>query len=226
MNIRISVCMGIFAWSLAWAALDTQGQVSLQASFSTTIQVQTTNQTDNGTTSVSPAPTTMRFGTKEMLAQLALDENAAGHYDSTKFPAGAKLVYIDDPDSPRYEVLDRSNNLLLDVSDMFYHTFAGNGVAVTVGKTTDATGAGTTTQQGLDTWTYEDGEYGPISMSMTGLGTLKRTVSAPNKSGVQTISESFSLKNASGQGHITLNEINAVMTGSEQASGKATQSSP
>src|SRR5579864_5251234 len=65
--------------------------------FAATIVIDNTNATFNtNTTGYNyPAPTMLKFATKDLLALIARAEmNNSGNYNATNFPSGAKLIKI------------------------------------------------------------------------------------------------------------------------------------
>ena len=189
-----------------------------------TASVQNPNSTDNGTVTTTPAPVKHSVDTKDILLWLAQDENAETNYGSTTFPSGAKLVTING-NSQDFQVLDKNNNLLVDVSDILSSSNPGNN-NIFSGKQNDTNqlAAPTTTSSSLLTITFDDtaivGGVG-VKFFLTGIGTGKTTDTAPNATtGAYTETDSGALSTAAGEGSYQGNPF--VCTGTASASGKGT----
>lgn len=89
---------------------------------------------DDGTITTIKEPMECTFDTKRILAFLARDKHAAGQYASTNFPACTKLVEI----GGNFQVLDQTNNFLVDVSDILSIEKGSNNIVN--GKIFDSTG--------------------------------------------------------------------------------------
>jgi hypothetical protein len=169
------------------------------------------------------APTKHSVATKDLLVILALDENAGGNYlVGTNFPSGAKLVI--DGNSGRFQVLGKTNNLLVDVSDIMTAIYPGTN-NIQSGKSTSLNhGLGTSTDLQLLTIKFDDttvpGNAG-LQFFLTGIGTGKTADTTPNKTtGAYTESSSGSLSSGTGEGSYLGNPF--VCAGTASASGKAT----
>ena len=117
--------------------------------------------------------------TKTILGFLARDEFAAGRYSATNFPAGAKLVAIVSTGGDDYQVLDKKNQLLVDVSNII--TFSTTS-EVYVGRTKSfpvvgVAGDPTEVRWQAATFSYDDSAItGSVGFHYTMVGTMKRTV--------------------------------------------------
>ena len=174
------------------------------------------------TTYTTAAPIKHSVATKDLFVILAFDENAEGNYlAGTNFPSGAKLVI--DGKSGDFQVLGKTNNLLVDVSDIMTANNPGTN-NIQSGKSTSLNpGFGTSTDLQLLTIKFDDtsipGDAG-LQFYLTGIGTGKITGSTPNKStGAYTESSSGSLSSGTGEGSYLGNPF--VCTGTASASGKA-----
>ena len=213
---------------------------SVQGGYSTS-----TNSHTGIITYTYATPTKHSVATKDLLALLALDENAEGNYPDTNFPAGAKLVMTPvtpDPDGGSvslepvgntpvinnvtisddfFQVVDKNNNALADVSEIISINRAG-GNDITSSKSTSSTGLGTSTDLQLISLKFDDtGVGGSLKFFLTGIGTDKTTNTTPNKTtGAYTESSSSSLSSGTGEGSYLGNPF--VCTGTVSTSGKAT----
>src|ERR1051325_8864970 len=104
-NISHAALAGLAVFVLGTAKIQAQADIAETCALKATIYVQNTNSQF-----FPGAPTVLKFTTKELLALIAKDENAAGNYDATNFPSGAKLVKF----GTDFSVYDSANNLLLD----------------------------------------------------------------------------------------------------------------
>lgn len=127
----------------ALLALETHAVIvplTVTVSGTATVQNQTTNDV-NGITTI-PAPTKISITTKSLLALLAKDEYAESNYAQPSFPSGAKLIYLnktDDINAGDFQVWDKNNTLLVDVSDIMSYQQLGS-VLVQSAKIQDSTG--------------------------------------------------------------------------------------
>jgi hypothetical protein len=154
------------------------------------------------TTYTYAAPTKFSIATKNILTLLAADYH-------TTFPTGAKLAFGSNGD---IEVLDKTNNVLQDVSGIMSTSQGTNDIFSGKG-TSQYNGLGTSTDLQLVTITFDDtGMGGNLKIFLTGIGTFKTTDSTPNKTtGAYTETDSGSLSS---------NPF--VCTGTAKVSGKAT----
>jgi hypothetical protein len=216
-----------------------KASASVQGGYSTS-----TNSHTGITTDIYATPTKHSVATKDLLALLALDENAEGNYPAgTNFPSGAKLVIITpDPDggsggsvtltpvgntpvvnnSGPFQVVDKNNNTLVDVSDIISINSAGSNVITSSRSTSSNPGLGTSTDLELLSIKFDDtGAGGSLKFFLTGIWTSKTTDTTPNKTtGAYTESSSGSLSFGTGEGSYLGNPF--VCTGTVSTSGKAT----
>jgi hypothetical protein len=139
---------------------------------------------DNGKTTTTAVPTKTMITTASVLKDLATDENTAGKYASTTFPAGAKLLYTA---NTGFQVVDKHNNQLVNVANILTLQTAGQHV-ITSGTFADATGSATPpftqTDVQLLTLTYDaTGVGGMMKFSVTGVGSSVTTAAKPNAKG-------------------------------------------
>ncbi len=193
--------------------------------------VQNPNSRDNGTSTTTPEPTSLVLSTKQILSFLALDENSEGNYTHTNFPVGAKLMLLPDTGSgPDFQVWGKTNNLLVDVSDLLTLTYGGNyGALVSSGKVNDATSlpSPTSTNQQIVTITYDDSSIGGnLQFYISGSGKETITYSGiQGGAGTYKETESIIATGMSGDGNYTDtngNENPMVVTGDFTSSGGGT----
>jgi len=168
---------------------------------------------DNGKTTTTKAASRTAITTATVLADLAKDENAAGKYSATTFPAGAKLLYTADAG---FVVVDKHGVVLVNVANILTLEPAGKN-DITSGTFVDANGSTTPpftqTELQLATLTYDATSVGGTrKVAVTGLGTSVTTTSNPNSKGHYTESDSFSLLNGTGEG-VDGDGVKIVVTG-------------
>jgi len=208
-----------------------QAQTTNQVIITATATVQNPSSNDNGTVTTTPAPTSLALSTKQILSFLAVDESSEGNYAQTNFPAGAKLMLLPDTGSgPDFQVWGKTNNLLVDVSDLLTLTNGGDyGSLITSGKINDANSlpSPATTNQQIVTIDYDDSSAGgnlQFYISGTGKDITDYTVIRPS-AGTYKETESNSATGMSGDGNYTDTNGNVnplVVTGSFAASGSGT----
>jgi hypothetical protein len=230
-KLKSKILLGTVALALLpFAAGNLAAQVTNTLTITSTASVQNINTTDNGTVSTTPAPTKYSVDTKQILTALALAENLEGTYPAgTTFPSGAKLVVVIANGSgtpPDFQVLDKTNHLLVDVSDIISAQTTGNfGSDVFSGKQNDTTGLANPTQTDLQIFSifYDDTAVPGsknIQLYLTGLMTNVTTDSVPNKTtGAFTETQSHKMTTSAGDGNYNGNPL--VVTGSVTATGKA-----
>ncbi len=130
---------------LTLAVGNLHAQVNAVVNFSAVAVVQNTgNPADNGLVTTTGAPTKFSINTKSLLVYLAQAEQIEGNWNSPTFPAGAKLVAVLTAGSgnlPDFQVVDKTNTLLVDVSDLLTGTASGTyGADIYSGKVSDDTG--------------------------------------------------------------------------------------
>ena len=215
---------------------------SVQGGYSTS-----TNSHTGIITYTYATPTKHSVATKDLLALLALDENAEGNYPDTNFPSGAKLVisHVTPPsgviiitapvpvESPvvinnvsdideDFQVVDKNNNLLIDVSDIMSINRVGGNVITSSKSTSSNPGRGISSNEQLLSIGFDDtGIGGSLKFFLTGIGTGKTTDTTPSKTtGAYTESSSGSLSSGTGEGSYHGNPF--ICTGTASESGKAT----
>jgi hypothetical protein len=215
---QLSVPVAALAF-LALAVGSVQAQVTNVITFSLTGMVQGSS-TDNGTTTTTASPTKLALATKNILSLLAEDK-------STTFPTGAKLVVIGGQGGEGdldFQVVDKNNNFLVDVSDIISAEGTGNfGQDIFSGKQTDITSLSspTITDMQIFTISYDDtGAGGSLEFYLTGLITNTTTDTTPNNiTGVYKETQSHKLSSGAGDGNFDSTPL--VVTGSFSASGSA-----
>ncbi len=184
---------------------------------------------------------------KQILQFLAEDEHAEGSYASSNFPAGAKLValmpsfdlqsYYDwiggtNKEVATFQVRDKNNALLVDVSDILSFSYGSNSAFTTndiyAGKFDQTTGLA------LPTWTvlqratliFNDTGIiggGGLHFSLTGIETSKFTDTIPNvTTGFYT--ETQTHKISSGEGSGIFEDRILFVTGTVSANSKTIHS--
>jgi hypothetical protein len=224
MNQKIKILLTTATVAGLWLAAPgmLKAQVLQTVSISGTMLAQGTN-TDNNTTTTTKAPTRTTITTASVLKQLALDENAAGNYGSTKFPPGAKLKYLA---GTGFQV-DNGTNELVDVSDIL--SLEVNGLNdISAGSYSDANGQGmppsSQTDYQLVTITYDATSLGGTTKYfVTGLATSTTRTTNPSAKGNYSETDSFSFQSGTGEG-INAAGASIVITGfTISASGSAAQ---
>jgi len=78
----------------------------------------------NGLTRSFDKPVAQTINTKNLLDRLALDKQAQGLYDSSKFPSGSKLALF----AGHFVVVRGNDNFIVDVSDIVTFTSGTNDI--------------------------------------------------------------------------------------------------
>jgi hypothetical protein len=219
----------IFASTLSALLMLTAGR--LQASVITnsftinaTALVQSTTN-DNGKVTTIAAATKHAVNTKQLLVWLAQDESAEGNYGFPSFPAGAKLVLIvSNDESADFQVWNKSDILLVDVSDILNITHGTNEVVSS--KVNDTTGLLDPSAKiwHLIKFSFNDsailtGGVG-VTFDLVGLEERAVTDSNPNKDGIYTETVSATVDASAGEG--TYQGEPFVITGSLDFGEKST----
>ena len=225
MKLRTKIIAGIAALAfLTFAAGSLQAQqVTNLLAITATIQEQG-GTNNNGTVTTVAAPTKLALNTKQILVFMARDEYAAGRYAFTNFPAGAKLAAIVSETSYICQVLDKNNNLIVDVSNILRIPINGI-VEVHSGKTENSTGWGdpTVTKLQVPTIDYDDsGIIGGVRFQCNMTGLMKSTVTYAISSSTKTLGVTTSAKIAAFAGTGSYEGTHFVITGSLSAAGKGT----
>ena len=180
------------------------------------------NGSDDGTTTTIAPPIVFRDTTKTMLYFLAIDEYAGGYWPSNSFPAGSKLAIVDGTIC----VLNQTNGLLLDVSNIFRLEVNTNGLYS--GRVNNTTGLGSPTlaDQRLVTFVYDNTSIlaaWPYQFTLTGVAKSKYT-DGPLNLGNLTYAESATHVITGMVGEGWEDGEYFVITGSAKAAGKGVQS--
>jgi hypothetical protein len=183
------------------ACVAAQAQVSQTLSISGTEYSQSA-QTDNGKITTTKAPGRTTLTTASLLKQLAIDENTAGHYASTTFPAGARLIYVN---GTGFEVVDKQDNVLVTPSDILTLATPGqNDIASGTFNDADGSGVAPFLQDDMRVTTISynsSGEGGTMNFTVTGIGTFTEAAGKPNaKTGNYSETDSFSFSDGVGEG--------------------------
>lgn len=176
------------------------------------LQGETTN---SGTITTYKSPVKMALGTKQILSFMAVDENAEDNYITNVFPEGAKLVEVDSTNGADYQVLDKSNNFLVDVSDIFYIEHSTNDIYY--GNVSDSTGLNdpSVTAKYIVRYNYDDSTvFGGAELNFFLAGLASRTITdtKPNDYGTFKQTKLSSTPVAMGAGNYQ--EIPFVIIGS------------
>jgi hypothetical protein len=210
-KVKTTVGLGVLLLTVATGNLFAQ-ETNL-ITITATAQFQGPITSDGPTTTMAP-PADRSFNTKQILAFMAIDENAEGNYGETNFPTGAKLVEIDGGSNADYQVLDEHDNYLADVSDVLNIDHLTN--QIFIGKISNLTGlnAPTVTDKYFVRYGYYDlgisGGAG-LEFSLQGLASRTITDSSP-KNGFYTETKLSNTPNAAGDGN--LKGAPFVLTGS------------
>jgi hypothetical protein len=173
---------------LAITAGSIEGQVPAIIALTGTASMQGSS-TNNGTVTQYAAPTKYAFATKDILQNLALDENAAGKYKPTTFPSGAQLVATvsnNGPNKGTFQVLDKNNHLLVDVSNIISMSYGTYGNLIISGNQNGNTGLSSPsrTVSNVLTISYDDsGITGSVRFRFYMTGIITGTTSDTTPSG-------------------------------------------
>jgi hypothetical protein len=171
--------------------------VPLTVTVSGIATVQNPNSTDAKGITITPAPIRISITTKSLLTLLAADEFSEGNYSQATFPIGAKLIYLsntDDISAGDFQVWDKNNTLLVDVSDIMSYGQVGS-VLVQNSRIQDSTGLPLSENQlYIGEFVFDDTGAGgdlqlafggessvTISAQMTGATTASGSISATLK---------------------------------------------
>lgn len=217
----------------AVAAFLTLGADSLRADVTNLITISATALMQ-GTTNVSKGvatvakPVSYAITTKQVLAWLAQDEYAESNYPAASFPTGAQLAVITSTNADSFQVLDKHNNFLVDVSDILSGGHGSNYVySGKINVTTGVYESSVTSLRPADFY-YNDLAVSAIpgravvgvDFYVRGLDTRKYTDSTPNTSGVYTEIINSQVVNGLGEGIYQGTPI--LVTGGFGYSGVAT----
>lgn len=196
------------------AGCNLEAQVFQTASI-TGASVSQSAQNVNGNT---PAPSRTTITTESFLKQLARDEFAAEAYGSNVFPAGARLNYSS---GTGFQVVDRHNNLLVNVSSVLYLQVIGSN---DISSSIAAGGWLTTTDNELCSLTYDATQIGgSTQFTVSGAGKWEDRFSNATAQGNYTEIDSFSLQDGVGEG-LAADGSNIILTGfAMRMSGSAVQ---
>ena len=195
---------------------------ALEITLAVTVTVNNPNTTSNGAVTTYPKPNTSKMTTKTLMALIAADEHAEGHYSITTFPSGAKLIFMeDDTDFKRsyFMVTDSDGNELVDVSDLLTAT-TDKKDQVEQGQINDSNGlANGLTFTFAGEFNFDDTDAGGSTyFTLAGLETAVLTDN-PSRSGlIYSESETDTIKAAAGMGEFKGNP--AAFSGTVTASGK------
>lgn len=153
----------------------------------------------NGTIRSFNSPVVQTVNTKNLLDRLALDKQAQGLYDSSKFPNGAKLAVAGD----HFVVVKNDNTFIVDVSDIITFTAGANDIIS--GSTNNTTGLASPkiTELVLVRLNFDDTFIvggSDLRFFAQGLDTIKTQDSTPGNNGFYNENTSDSVKSAAGEG--------------------------
>jgi hypothetical protein len=236
MKLNIKTLVGVVALASATlVASHLQAQVPSILTLTAT-KVYEGDSTDNGTLTTILAPTRRALTTKYLLDTLAQDEIAAGKYhppdpNQKTFPVGSKLMAIVGNSQSTFQVVDKNNNLLVDVSNIIsIHSGGLDDTYITSGKQNNNTGlpSPSRTIVNLLTFNFDDTKISGgagLKFYMTGMVSGTTTDTTPNPTTkVYSETKSFRMSNAVGEG--TDQGTAFLVTGSLSGSGKATLTLP
>ena len=212
--------------AFAGGNLQAANQVTNLLTITAAIQEQggTNINANSGVTTVA-APTKFAMNTKQILAFLAKDEFAAGSYSATNFPAGAKLVALVSDVGDDYQVVDKHNGFLVDVSNIIKFS---TGAQIYSGKTKDflgnVLGYPTVTRLQAATMVYDDSAItNGVKFKCNMIGLMKRTATytVPTlHNPATTVTTSARMVSFTGAG---TNQVTPfIITGSLNAAGRGT----
>jgi hypothetical protein len=190
-------------WAMAAANLQAQVTFTNLITITATAEFQG-NYIRHGVIETADPPVSAALGTKQILSYMAMDENAAGGYGRTSFPSGAKLVEIDSTNPVDYQVLDKSDNFLADVTNVFGIGHPTN--QIFIGKYDESTGLNepTVTAKYIVRYVYNDWSISggaDLYFNLQGLTTRTITDTVTNKDGVFTETKLSDTPSAEGQGN-------------------------
>lgn len=173
--------------------------------------------TDDGTVRTYAKPTIQRLDTKGLLDILAADKYAQTNYPANFFPAGSKLALTG---SGAVVVVNRNNELLVDVSDIIRIETSTNGIIS--GRVDNNTGLArpNDTELAITRITFDDTTIiggKNFSFVIQGLDSIKTNDAVPNQSNgkYREVSNSQAT-NAAGEGQS--NGTRFIITGSFKGS--------
>ncbi len=175
-----------------------------------------TNITATLTTVANPGKFSLT--TKQLLTWLALDEHAAGNYDATNFPAGAKIAII----GSNLKVLGTNQAVLADVSDILTAEDGTNSVFSGKAFTTNSVYAPSASEMEFFKLAYDDsiiaGGAG-VQFSLQGVLTTTFTDSKPAKT-TGAVTETITGKMSTAVGDGNLGGKPFILTGNLGTSAK------
>ncbi|MES1180248.1 MAG: LamG domain-containing protein [Verrucomicrobiota bacterium] len=198
-------------------ALESEGEPSLsllKISLNLTLYKQNTSR-DNGATTITASPKTLKYATKDILKVLASDKFAQGYWPSNSFPKSAQLA----TDGKNFLVV-KGTNILADVSDIMSLDFGNK--EITSGTQDDVTGLAHKSEKKLQILnvTFDDSQVtGGNQLKFYLQGFLSETVSdtAP-ANGIYVETITGSMTDGTGEGSST--NVDFVCKGSATITGK------
>jgi hypothetical protein len=226
MKPKANHIVGVAVALFTLAASQLQAQVLNVVTISGTALVQSPSS-QTGFIVTTPAGAKFSLTTKSLLIAMAVYEKLAGHYfGPVPFPAGSKLVAAQFyAGLPRFEVLDKTNHLLVDVSDILVggpSNFFDSTVAS--GKFNSVTLLAAPTQSFNELYTLSFNDTAVVGSSnvkfnLIGVMTHSRTDGRVSAStGIYTESQTNKMS-AAGDGKSS--NVPLTITGSVSFSGKA-----
>jgi hypothetical protein len=190
-----------------------------------TLNITTYEQTgyvDNGVISAAAPPRPIINRTADLLVTLARDENAAGLWPNTNFPAGAQLAGTDQG----FAVISGTNILVLVTNIMSIDV---GGAVLNFGKFNDTTFLGSPTIKHMHTAkiTFDDTSItnsANLKFYIQGLVTDTQTDTKPNSDGFYT--ETITTKMSNGTGEGTMNGTPFLLTATVSGTGRGTKQLP
>ena len=223
MNLKKTIITGIAAVSfLALASSNVKAVVSPPFTNSITIKATAVGQggTNNNGSVTTVSNITVSVSTKQVLAWLAVDENAEAKYGSTTFPTGAQLLLIEQGNDSDFQVVDKNGNFLVDVRDVI--SLDHGDTTINSAKISDSDGlfSPSGTQMRIFDFDFNDTNIGGgshVQFYLQGLET-KTVTDSSVRSGKYTQSVSVSVPDGAGDGSYL--GIPFVISGTISISGK------
>jgi hypothetical protein len=182
--------------------------------------VQQTGTNDNGT-NVTFITKQQSYSNQQFLQLLARDENAVGNYPNTNFPAGAKLAFI----YGAFQVVDRTNGLLLDVSDMLsFSQTSSNVVAFGRYNEMKVLTNPTTSLGYIGRLDFDDTAYaGALGLKFYLQGPVKGTLTDLLNTKAETLTAIIQTRLSNGWGDGTWNGKPLMVSGTLELGGRQTE---
>ncbi len=202
-NLTKSLVVAVFvSGSLAAGTLQAQGKLNDINVVTVALKLQLQSpgfNSQNGVTRTFAKPVVQTINTKNLLDRLALDKQAQGLYNASKFPGGSKLALF----GSQVVVVKGNNDFIVDVSDIISFTSGVNDIFS--GTTNNNTGLASpkATELVLVNLAFDDTFIvggSDLRFFAQGLDTIKTQDSQPGNNGNYNEKASDQVKNAAGEG--------------------------